>query len=261
MTYDEETRTLKIVLQRDMPKTTSLEFLCFEAPQCVASARASYSQMSYGYPENHIEFTHPDLKPLPSEKHSKCSLMIRNYHGMCAYLNVPPYKDLEFYISDLFENKAIDLDPAQVPLIEPLDGSKKIDFSPLFLALHYDRNFRSLSFCDTPQNAAAVTFVARALSTNRHLTKLVLSNCGANEQQIVSIAQALKSNIDNVVEILDLSGNTISMKAATELSACFGVWQHSLTHVNLANCSMAVNPQIYIHTYIRSQRLTSKHHF
>ena len=241
MSYDSETRMLKIVLRKEPPKNTSLEYLCYEPPQCVGSARLSYSKISYGYPESYVTFTHPDLEPLPSEKHSNCSMMIQNYRGVCSYLNVPVYKDLEFYINDLFETQSIDLDASQVPLIEPLDGSKKIDFAPLFLSLRFDKNFRSLTFCDTPQNSAAVTLVARALSANRHLTKVVLSNCGANEQQIMNLSHALKTNTGNLVEVLDLSGNAISMKAAAEFSASLLSWKHSLVHLNLANCSMAVN--------------------
>lgn len=248
MTYESDTRMLKIVLRKEMPKNTSLEFLCYEPPQCIATARLSYSKMSYGYPNGYVTFAQDDLAELPSEKHSKCSMMISNYHGVCAYLNVPAYKDLEFYINDLFENESIDLDASQVPLIEPLDAiSKKISFAPLFLSLRFDKNFRSLTFCDTPQNSAAITLVARALSFNKHLTKLVLANCGANEQQIINISHALTSNAGNAIEVLDLSGNQISIKAAGELSVCFNNWKHSLTHLNLSNCSMAVYNNILLH--------------
>ena len=241
MSYDSETRMLKIELRKEPPKNTSLEYLCYEPPQCIESARLSYSKFSYGYPESYITFTQPGLEPLPSEKHSNCSMMIQNYRGVCSYLNVPVYKDLEFYINDLFEVQSIDLDASQVPLIEPLDGSKKIDFAPLFLSLRFDKNFRSLTFCDTPQNSPAVTLIARALSANRHLTKLVLANSGANEQQLINLSHALKTNSKNLIEVLDLSGNQISMKAAGEFSACLSSWNHSLNYLNLANCSMAVN--------------------
>lgn len=239
--YNVDTHTIGFVLRPGIPvfKGTSLVFSCTHHAAVISALRESFRSISHGYPQDFLKIvTSERLPDLEAASFSQLDRLLGNYHGVCAYMSVPPNREIEFYLSDVVASGSVELDLSAIPAIEQdPERSPRNDMSALLLSLRFDTTFRSITFADSPQ-PAAVSALARALTTNRHATKIIASNTGASETQLIELAEALRANEGNVVQILDLSQNAFTPKASAELARAILVWRHPLTELVLVECNM-----------------------
>eukprot|EP00127_Corallochytrium_limacisporum_P002648 Clim_evm84s134 gene=Clim_evmTU84s134 len=141
---------------------------------------------------------------------------------------------LKFLI--LTDNKEIEL--SSCPGIED-HGSSALDLKMLCTSLRFNTFFRGL-VVEHYGRAKILNYLAGVLRSNYYLTKLVVRSLdrGNSEEGWIQVAQAIRDNPGNAIQVIDFSGNKIGQKAILALADAFTNWSHGLLHVNLENCGI-----------------------
>ncbi|KAH3764375.1 F-actin-uncapping protein LRRC16A [Pelomyxa schiedti] len=219
-------------------KSNKFSVSCSTAGAMIKGIRESFAIIASGFPATYFQLEDSGAVAVDPYEADPATKFINNYYGQCSFYGVLANREVVFYLRDLIDNNVTELDITQIPVIEDdADKAPLLELRALVASLRYDSHFRSVICTDTPQ-PAVMSMVAYVLQTNVTLTKVVLSDIGASEQQIIEVAEALKKNSLHAVQILDLSGNNISPKAALELAKVFHSYRHPLIELDLSNCSM-----------------------
>lgn len=156
------------------------------------------------------------------------------YLGHSNYKRTRPRPELIQYVEDLFAQNVNELDLGEVPGCEG-KSELALDFESIGGALQHNTYFRAVKMIDVTQKFALQT-VGRMLGCNGTVTKVVMRNNGAECPP--SIGEALSSNMNIQVQILDLSGNNIDNASMVTLALGIREVTRQLTVLGLANCGL-----------------------
>ncbi|KAH3766093.1 F-actin-uncapping protein LRRC16A [Pelomyxa schiedti] len=227
-----------IIAYKSPAKSNKFTVTCTTAGPMIKCIRESFAIIASGFPATYFQLEDSGASPVDPYEADTATKFINNYYGQCSFYQVFANREIVYYLRDLIDNNVTELDITQIPVIEDdADKAPLLELKALVASLRYDTHFRSVICTDTPQPAIMSMF-AYVLQTNVTLTKVVLSDLGASEQHIIEVAEALKKNSLHAVQILDLSGNNISLKAAMELAKVFQSYRHPLIELDLSNCSL-----------------------
>src|SRR5579885_2784083 len=101
-------------------------------------------------------------------------------------------------------------------------------------ALRHNTYFRAITFQDIARKEI-IPLLANTLQFNRYLTVINLRNL-PDSSGLADVAEALRLNPHNAIQIIDFSGSKLNYKAVINLSAALASFTHGLRVLNLSNC-------------------------
>jgi Ran GTPase-activating protein (RanGAP) involved in mRNA processing and transport len=161
---------------------------------------------------------------------------LETYMAQCNYHKTRPSIELSRYIQYLVENGITDLDLGVCPGIEQ-KSDISFDLPTVLATLAHNTYFRALIVKDV-QIRGVTESLGLALQHNRTLRRVQVSN-SQEDQSLASIGYAFKINPDNVVEVLDFSGNNITQESVAPFCSGFAFLTHGITVLNLSKCNLS----------------------
>lgn len=86
--------------------------------------------------------------------------------------------------------------------------------------------------------------LGHALKHNTSISRVQITN-SQEDQSLVSFGTSLKTNLGNVLQVLDLSHNSFSMESITSLCAGIVGLTHGLPVLNLSHCGISARGYYY----------------
>lgn len=146
---------------------------------------------------------------------------------------------MEFYqhVSSLISQGNVILDLSNCPGIEP-KSETTLDLVPVFASLRFNFYFRGIVLKHV-ERKEAIALLSDTMKHNAFLTLICMSNVDADEKSIIALGQSLKENQQHIVQILDLSRNSIGTKGAIALADAIRHWNHALKTLDLGFSSIS----------------------
>lgn len=175
------------------------------------------------------------MRDIPESDGGVCGGFNFTYQAMCDYFNTPVREDLCWDISHLFTAnniKIFNLEDFEQP-ITPLD------LAAVLGALRYNTWFTGLIARSMPLDPKrSFQDIAKLLSMNTNITKLVLSEVGMVKDTGACIAEALKTNPETGINVIDLSKNSMDDRTVAAFAATIGTMSHGLIELDVSHCNI-----------------------
>jgi len=238
--HNAESCRLTFALRSNAPKETTLDFQYAKNTAIFNAIVESIMQITYGFPENHLNISSTDGMPEPElPQTTEYEKIVSNYIGQCSFLKAPVNQQLLNYVKNQVESDSHDLDLTTVPIIqkESSDRASGVPILPLLAALEFNTRFRyiNVSNCPFPQ---AMSGIARFVMHNKTLTKLVARNVAASDEGMTRFWDYLRSNADSSLQLIDLSGTLFGQQSIVSCARMLSEWSHPISELILADCGI-----------------------
>ena len=189
--------------------------------------------------EYHYLSSKKRLSDIPESDGGVCGGFNFTYQAMCDYFNTAVREDLCWDISHLFTANNVtvfNLEDFEQP-ITPLD------LAAVLGALRYNTWFSGFVVRSLPLDIKrSFQDIARLFSANTHITKLILSEVGMVKDSGACIAEAIKSNPESGINVIDISKNSIDDRTVATFSAAIGSMNHGLIEFDVSHCGIGKVP-------------------
>ena len=165
----------------------------------------------------------------PPEK--PCAGFADAYISVCDWQGCPPRNDVIWEINNIYPvSKKTNFD------FEEIDSLKPPEFCSLVGTLAYNKHFITMSCTGITMDKAMSQALGMMIVKNTTLEEINLSNSGLTKGLIAPISEAMKTNKDTSIQIMDLSNNMLADKDLPLLGAGLGGMPKGLISLNVSNC-------------------------
>lgn len=173
---------------------------------------------------------------IPKNDSAICGGFSATYRAMCDFFNTPVREDVCWDISNLFPSNNV----TEFNLEEFEQPINAADISALLAALHYNTFFTGVVIRNVPitDQRRLITDVADLLRRNASLQKIILSGLNLPRDGLVPLSEAILSNPQSQIHIVDFSNNNFDEKSFAAFAAAIGSMQHGLTQLDLSSCGI-----------------------
>eukprot|EP00727_Mastigamoeba_balamuthi_P013161 m51a1_g8468 hypothetical protein (1104) ;mRNA; r:466356-476253 len=210
-------------------------------PTPVSLASALYSAMSVLCPREQL----PQLKTtgrvgitalVPASMPRRSPLPSLLYAAQCSLMRRSPSAAFVTLLRRLEESGCRTLDLTRCACVAPEDMVARVAW------LARDTWFRAVVAQAWPRVVASgcsvVSALASVLRFNKTLVRVCVRSAGIDDRSACDIGEALSSNRDHAVALLDLSHNALRDRGAESLASALSKFEHGLVSLNLASCGI-----------------------
>ncbi|PRP82649.1 hypothetical protein PROFUN_09760 [Planoprotostelium fungivorum] len=224
---------------------TSVDVISFQCgpgltvPLC-ASIINAYQNISMNFPPEFACGIHMggiDLATNEPPVIEPSQAFLKIYRAWCNYYMFPPHPEFLYYLEALYYYSDRDMDLTQVPGIDPRSEAA-LNLWPVMAALRFDTYFKSIKLHRYPRKEL-VFLMADVLRNNTCLTRIDLEEVAGDERLWCELGSSLGANTKNNISMIRISDSTFTSRAVASLAMALSTFDHSLTHLELPNCSIA----------------------
>uniref|UniRef100_A0A1Y1LRL6 CARMIL pleckstrin homology domain-containing protein n=1 Tax=Photinus pyralis TaxID=7054 RepID=A0A1Y1LRL6_PHOPY len=162
-----------------------------------------------------------------------CGGFSTQYACMCDFHNMPYREEVAWDVDNIY----VTLNTRELCL-KDFEHLEQKDIVPIISALEYNTWFTKLRANHVRLSHETMDRVLHVLKKSLSLEELYLDNLGLKADFVNKLTNAVKCNVANCVNTIDLSNNMIEDKGAINLTGCVSRLNKGLVHLNLSHCGL-----------------------